>query len=81
MGWGYFRQAAVLLPVCALASPALAQEEDTQLWVYAVAKTDLGEDISLAVDFTARWREQRRGEVAAFEIPPGVEDVLGVDVE
>ena len=62
MGWGYFSHAAAALAVCALASPVLAQEEDTQLWVYAVAKTDLGEDTSLAVDFTARWREQRRGD-------------------
>lgn len=45
-----------------MASPALAQDEDTQLWIYAVAKTDLGEDTALTLDFTARWREQRRGD-------------------
>lgn len=44
------------------ATSAVAQEEDTQFWVYAVAKTDLGEDTGLTVDFTQRWREQRRGD-------------------
>ncbi|MEO0589552.1 MAG: DUF2490 domain-containing protein [Pseudomonadota bacterium] len=43
-------------------APALAQEEDTQFWVYTVGKTDLGKDTSLTVDFTARWREERRGD-------------------
>lgn len=60
MGWGI--RIGVYAVFVTLATPALAQEEDTQFWVYAVAKTDLGEDTSLAVDFTARWRKARRGD-------------------
>lgn len=65
MGWGIFKSGAAALgfgAMGAMASPALAQEEDTQLWVYAVGKTDLSDTTSLTVDFTARWREQRRGD-------------------
>lgn len=39
-----------------------AADEDTQFWIYAVAKTDLGDATELTVDGTARWREQRRGD-------------------
>ena len=66
MGWSGTQNAAyAALGLCAgagLATPALAQEEDTQFWVYTVGKTDLGKDTSLTVDFTARWREERRGD-------------------
>lgn len=62
MGLGALRGGAAALVVCALATPALAQEEDTQFWVYAVGKTDLGDKTGLTVDFTARWREQDRGD-------------------
>ncbi len=62
---GLFRS-GVLAPIMAtgagLSAPAHAQEEDTQMWVYAVAKTDLGDDTALTVDFTQRWREERRGD-------------------
>ncbi|MEL6707329.1 MAG: DUF2490 domain-containing protein [Pseudomonadota bacterium] len=61
MSGGLTRIGVTALALCAAACPALAQEEDTQLWVYAVAKTDLADDTSLAIDFTARWREERRG--------------------
>ncbi|MEM6586246.1 MAG: DUF2490 domain-containing protein [Pseudomonadota bacterium] len=57
-----FKQSACALVIGVIAAPALAQEEDTQLWVYAVGKTDLGKDTSLTVDFTQRWREERRGD-------------------
>jgi len=62
MGWGFSKGGAAALTLSALAAPAAAQDEDTQLWAYAVAKTDLSDDTSLAVDFTARWREERRGD-------------------
>lgn len=62
MGWGNSKSGALAFVALLWAAPCLAQEEDTQFWVYAVAKTDLGEDTSLTVDFTARWREQRRGD-------------------
>jgi len=63
MGRGSSKSGAIALALAAaVAAPAAAQDEDTQLWVYAVAKTDLSDDTSLAVDFTARWREERRGD-------------------
>jgi len=43
-------------------SNALAQEEDAQLWVYAVAQTNIDPATRLTVDATARWREQSRGD-------------------
>lgn len=54
-----------LLACLALAwqpSSALGQEEDTQLWIYGVATTDLGDATRLTVDATARWREEARGD-------------------
>jgi len=33
-----------------------------QLWLYAVAVTDLDDDTRLTFDASARWREQRRGD-------------------
>lgn len=33
-----------------------------QLWVYAIAQTDLDENTQLTFDATARWREDRRGD-------------------
>ncbi|MEM7689667.1 MAG: DUF2490 domain-containing protein [Pseudomonadota bacterium] len=63
MGWGIWRKACAGAALIApLSSPALAQDEDTQFWVYAVAKTDLADDTALTLDFTQRWREQRRGD-------------------
>jgi len=53
---------APALAMVLLASPLYAQDQDTQLWVYAVARTDLAEETGLTVDFTARWREERRGD-------------------
>lgn len=75
IGWRTFGVLAGL----AVAAPACAQDEDTQLWVYAVAKTDLGEDTALTVDFTARWREEARGDeqqTARFTILHEVADGL-----
>lgn len=37
-------------------------DEDTQLWVYAVAQSDLDKRTQLTVDGSARWREVRRGD-------------------
>lgn len=33
-----------------------------QLWLYAVAATELDDDTRLTLDASARWREQRRGD-------------------
>ncbi|MEE4199248.1 DUF2490 domain-containing protein [Erythrobacter sp.] len=38
-----------------------AAEEDTQLWVYAIAQTDVSEDWRLTADASQRWRENARG--------------------
>ncbi|MEO1730908.1 MAG: DUF2490 domain-containing protein [Pseudomonadota bacterium] len=46
----------------ASAGPARAQDEDTQLWIYAVATGEVGERTTLTVDASARWREDRRGD-------------------
>lgn len=62
MRWGVFKQSACGLVIGVIAAPTLAQEEDTQLWVYAVGKTELRKNTSLTVDFTQRWREERRGD-------------------
>lgn len=65
MNWEHFRISVLALGGAGLAAwtaPISAQDEDTQFWFYAVAKTDLGDDTSLAVDFTARWREEQRGD-------------------
>lgn len=43
-------------------SLARAQDEDTQLWIYAVASGDLDDNTRLTLDTSARWREQRRGD-------------------
>lgn len=56
-----FRVAAALC-LFGASSAARAQDEDTQLWVYGVAATDLGEDTRLTIDATARWREEQRGD-------------------
>ncbi|MEO0643138.1 MAG: DUF2490 domain-containing protein [Pseudomonadota bacterium] len=52
------------LAALAMVSPvaASAQEEDTQLWVYAVASAPLGDRGTLSLDATARWRERARGD-------------------
>jgi hypothetical protein len=42
--------------------PVFAQEEDTQLWVYAIARTDISDRTSVTLDASARWREQQRGD-------------------
>ncbi|MEE4315567.1 MAG: DUF2490 domain-containing protein [Erythrobacter sp.] len=65
MDSGQFLGTAGKLGMAGLAMAALplhAQEQDTQMWVYAVAKTDLGDDTALTIDFTQRWREERRGD-------------------
>lgn len=43
-------------------SAAFAQEEDVQLWVYALVQGDLDEETRLTIDGSARWREQRSGD-------------------
>ena len=56
---------ARVIACCALAwqpSSALAQDEDTQLWVYAIATGDVGDALELTVDASSRWRENRRGD-------------------
>ena len=60
-------------------STAFAQDEDTQLWIYAIAEGEIGEDTHLAVDASARWRPQLRGDeqqtvraTVMFEIAEGV---------
>lgn len=61
-------QATRLLPLLAALgaawqpSKARAADEDTQLWIYAVAVTDLDDDTRLTFDASARWREERRGD-------------------
>lgn len=62
MGWGFAKFCAGILGASVLAAPVCAQDEDTQLWVYAIATTDLAEQTRLTVDLTARWREQARGD-------------------
>lgn len=57
-----------LLPLLAALSAAWqpsianAADEDTQLWIYVVAATDLDDDTHLTFDASARWREDRRGD-------------------
>lgn len=43
-------------------SIAHAADEDKQLWIYAVAVTDLNDDTRLTFDASARWREERSGD-------------------
>jgi hypothetical protein len=43
-------------------SIAHAADEDTQLWVYAVAVTDLDDNTRVTFDASARWREEARGD-------------------
>jgi hypothetical protein len=43
-------------------SPVRAQDEDVQLWVYAIAEGELDPNTAIAIDFSARWREQARGD-------------------
>lgn len=43
-------------------SSALAGENDVQFWFYTIAAGELDHDTRLAVDFSARWREQQRGD-------------------
>lgn len=43
-------------------SSAFAADEDVQLWLYAVASTDIDDDTRLTFDASARWREERRGD-------------------
>lgn len=61
---GFSRFASVI--ACAWAawqpSTAIAGEEDVQLWVYAVAQGEFDDDTSWALDGSARWREQARGD-------------------
>lgn len=55
----------VVIACAALAwqpSSALAGENDVQLWIYSIATGDLDEDTRLTIDFSARWREQARGD-------------------
>lgn len=56
---------ATLLAALAAAwqpSTAQAADEDTQLWIYGVAASDLDDDTHLTIDASARWREVRRGD-------------------
>ncbi|EAQ30708.1 hypothetical protein NAP1_08010 [Erythrobacter sp. NAP1] len=61
---GLSRFASVIACAWAAWQPSLASaaEEDVQLWVYAVARGDFDEDTSWALDGSARWREQGRGD-------------------
>lgn len=43
-------------------SSAFAADEDVQLWLYAVASTDIDDDTRITFDASARWREERRGD-------------------
>lgn len=45
-----------------LATPVHAQDEDTQLWIYAVATGDIDRETNITLDASARWREQSRGD-------------------
>ncbi len=61
---GAVKIAIVIACACAAWQPsaAIAQEEDVQLWVYAVAQSDLDGDTRLTLDGSARWREAQRGD-------------------
>lgn len=43
-------------------SSASAADEDVQLWLYAVASTDIDDDTRITFDTSARWREERRAD-------------------
>lgn len=55
------RAIAAALACCVAATPALAQEEDSQLWTSTTAKFDLGDDMSFATQVVARFSDAADG--------------------
>lgn len=71
----------LIASIALAAAPALAQEEDTQFWIYAIASTDLDAATQLTVDATARWRQERLGDeqqTARLTILHEVEDGIRI---
>ena len=64
MTGGLARFASVIACACAAWQPsaALAQDEDTQLWVYVTAQGDFDDDTDWTLDGSLRFREQGRGD-------------------
>ncbi|MEG3182302.1 DUF2490 domain-containing protein [Sphingomonas sp. LT1P40] len=49
------RSILLALPLALIAAPALAQEEDQELWLTGAASVGLGEDTAFEFDTVARW--------------------------
>ena len=80
---GVVRTATLLAALCAAWQPSItqAQDEDVQLWIYAVATGDLDDNTRLTLDSSARWREQRRGDeqqTVRFNIEQEVTDSIRI---
>jgi hypothetical protein len=80
---GVVRTATLLAALCAAWQPSIAQaqDEDVQLWIYAVATGDLDDNTRLTLDASARWREQRRGDeqqTVRFNIEQEVTDSIRI---
>lgn len=80
---GVVRTATLLAALCAAWQPSIAQaqDEDVQLWIYAVATGDLDDNTRLTLDASARWREQRRGDeqqTLRFNIEQEVTDSIRI---
>jgi hypothetical protein len=57
IGRGMFRTTAISALLAAIATPALAADEDTQLWVTAATAVPLAEDVSGNFEVSYRFRE------------------------
>lgn len=80
---GVVRTATLLAALCAAWQPSIAQaqDEDVQLWIYAVATGDLDDNTRLTLDASARWREERRGDeqqTVRFNIEQEVTDSIRI---
>lgn len=80
---GVVRTATLLAALYAAWQPSIAQaqDEDVQLWIYAVATGDLDDNTRLTLDASARWREQRRGDeqqTVRFNIEQEVTDSVRI---
>ena len=76
---GAVRYIALLASASAAWQPSKAQaaDEDTQLWIYGVAVTDLDDDTRITFDVSARWREELRGDeqqTARFNLEQEIAD-------
>lgn len=55
------RSILLAVPLALIAAPALAQEEDQELWLTGAAKLGLAKDLAFEFDTVARWGEDAGG--------------------